>query len=149
MRKLLIIFGVLCCTGCATREPQLYRVVDSVDFRPIERARVWMQPFAPIHPFWPAGDRGVTDKKGEVKLSLPNDFWFYLIVVKADGYTHVQEPDRPRAPHRSLDASPGTQLVFYMRRDVAGGVRSPISARDRPATTTAAKMSVASRPPGG
>lgn len=123
MGKLLVILAVLCCTGCVTREPQLYKVVDSVDFQPIQRAKVMMQPFAPIHPFWPPGDKGTTDENGEVTLSLPHGFWFYIIIVNADGYTHVQDPDKPTAPHRSLDPSPGTQLVFFMRRDATGGAR--------------------------
>jgi hypothetical protein len=103
MRKLLLILGVLsCCTGCAAREPQLYKVVDSTDLQPVGGAEVWMQPWAPIHPFWPAGDRGTTDANGEVTLSLPHGFWFYFWGVKADGYTEVKDPDL----HRVLRVRP-------------------------------------------
>jgi hypothetical protein len=122
MRKLLLILSVLCCcTGCATREPQLYKVVDSTDLQPVGGAEVWMQPWAPIHPFWPAGDRGTTDANGEVTLSLPHGFWFYFWGVKADGYTEVKDPDEVKAPARWLQTSPGTQNVFFMRRDTARG----------------------------
>jgi hypothetical protein len=131
MVKFLLIISLLCCTGCATREPQLFKVVDALDLQPIRGADVWMQPFAPIHPFWPAGDRGTTDANGEVTLSLPQGFWFYVWGLKADGYTEAK-PEEVKAPSRWLQTSPGTSQVFFMKRTATGDARQPRAAAEAP-----------------
>ncbi|MDB5297897.1 MAG: hypothetical protein JWO31_3880 [Phycisphaerales bacterium] len=106
------------CTGCCPkREENLCRVVDVADLRPIPGATVWMQPWAPIHPFWPAGDRDVTDAAGEARLSLPAGYWWYFSRAGADGYSPVADPDkRPPQDHRELH----TTHVFYLSRDPTG-----------------------------
>jgi hypothetical protein len=109
------LFCSLCLIGCVSREAKLYRVVDATDFHPIQGAQVWMQPWAPIHPFWPAAARGVTDDNGIVSLSLPTDSWFYFSGVKADGYSLVEDPEHP-APIPDGITIFGT---FYMKRDPA------------------------------
>src|SRR5947207_15458141 len=111
MTKLLVIISILFCAGCVKREPQVVKVVDAADFHPIQGAKVWMQPWAPIHPFWPAGDSGVTDEKGEVTLLLPrpSDFWFYFSSVKADGYTEAKPSEEVKDPNHLLHVSQNTR----------------------------------------
>jgi hypothetical protein len=87
------------------------RVVEVDTFQPIRGAQIWMQPYAPIHPFWPSGDKGVTDANGEAKLSLPTDFWFYFYGAKAAGYSEVDNPE-----HRMAWPA-GVFAVFYMKHD--------------------------------
>jgi hypothetical protein len=118
MRKISIILCFLCCTGCQiSREPMVCRVVDAADRQPIRGAKVWMQPWAPIHPFWPAGDKGVTNDNGEATLSLPNGFWFYFSGAEADGYSRVKDVEGlPQPPA-------GTWAVFYMKRDAGVAAR--------------------------
>ena len=94
-RRLSIsLLTLLLLMGCQVeREPRLCRVVDIDSGKPIGGAKVWMQPYAPIHPFWPPGDHGTTDSKGEITLSFPKDFWFYFHDVSADGYVEVEPPE--------------------------------------------------------
>jgi len=76
-----------------------------------------MQPYAPFHPFWPPGDKGVTDAKGQVILSLPwdQDFWFYFSGVSAAGYSACHGQDLP--------GEGDTWAIFYMKRDAAREAR--------------------------
>jgi hypothetical protein len=92
---------------------RLCRVLDADSLQPMAGASVWMQPYAPIHPFWPPGDKGITDAKGEVWLSLPwdRDFWFYFSDVKAKGYSQVDGPSPP------VPWPVGVWALFYMKRD--------------------------------
>ena len=71
-----------------------------------------MQPWAPIHPFWPWGDKGVTNEAGEVKLSLPTGFWFYFRGVSANGYRWIQPPES----YSPTTMPSGVQADFYMKR---------------------------------
>ena len=93
----------------------LCRVVDIDSGKPIGGAKVWMQPYAPIHPFWPPGDRGTTDSKGEVTLSFPKDFWFYFSGVSADGYVEVEPPEWSDA-WRNAWPYGGAWWVFFVKR---------------------------------
>lgn len=106
----IVIVSLLFCAGCqpVARHMQICRVVETDTFKPIRGAKLWMQPYAPIHPFWPAGDQGVTDANGEVKLSLPKDFWWYFSSCKADGYSEVKQPEHP------MPTSTYEVWVFYM-----------------------------------
>jgi hypothetical protein len=112
-------FVILCLIGCAgcevTRQTRICQVVDEANFQAIRGAKVWFQPYAPFHPFWPMGARGITDANGQAKLSLPADFWFYFYGVKADGYSQVDNPER-LMPHTAE-----IWWVFYMKRNSAGG----------------------------
>ena len=106
MRKRLPILCLLLCAGCFTpRMTQTISVADVDSGKPISGATVWKQPWAP-HPFWPWGDRGVTNVNGEVQLSMPVGFWFYFEGVSADGYSRVQRPEWGSA-------------YFYMARTVS------------------------------
>jgi hypothetical protein len=117
MRKAFVFLCLFCCTGCCVpREMKLCRVVDVADFQPISGAKVWIQPCAPIHPFWPLGDRGVTNANGEVRLSFPQDFWWYLSGASANGYSEVEAPDPPME-------NAGASMIFYMKRDKAYATR--------------------------
>ena len=90
------MFLVLLGTGCITdRVTQTVRVADIDTGKPISGATVWKQAWAPIHPFWPLGDRGVTNENGEAQLSRPTGFWFYFDGVCANGYSRVQAETRP------------------------------------------------------
>jgi hypothetical protein len=119
MRTFFLILCLLCCTGCqVAREMKLCRVIDVDSLQPISGAKVWMQPYAPFHPFWPSGDQGVTDANGEVKLSLPKDFWLYLSSAEAKGYTEINDPERDVDVLES--ARDGAWWMFYMKRNTAG-----------------------------
>src|SRR4051812_48962434 len=96
MRAVIATLGLLCAVGCQVpRSMQQCRVIDDADARPIVGAKLHIQPYAPIHPFWPAGATGVTGANGEVMLSLPSDFWFYFSDARASGYSaskYVKHP---------------------------------------------------------
>ncbi len=112
--------GLLCAVGCQTpRSMQLCRVIDDADLRPIGGATVHIQPYAPIHPFWPAAASGVTDANGEVRLSLPSDFWFNFCDVRAAGYSPSKVQDRPIEPA----GREYPHFLFCMHRDSADGAR--------------------------
>ncbi|MCX5662615.1 MAG: hypothetical protein NTW19_23285 [Planctomycetota bacterium] len=111
MKNVLIVVCLICLGGCqGAREAILCRVVDVDHFQPVCDAKVWLQPWAPIHPFWPAGDKGVTNAEGEVTLSLPKDFWWYFSFARADGYSQVKHPER-------LAEARGADWILYMKRD--------------------------------
>jgi hypothetical protein len=113
MKNRCAILLLLCCTGClGPREMKLYRVVDVSNFQPIPGAKVWAQPYAPIHPFWPFGARGITDANGQVRLSLPADFWFYINIANAKGYSQLYYDDHPTMPYPA-----DTWAILYMKRD--------------------------------
>lgn len=119
-RSFLGIVTVLCALGCQTpRSIQLCRVIDDTDLRPISGAKIQLQPYAPFHPFWPAGASGVTDADGEVRLSLPSDFWFYFSAVNATGYSSSKLPDQPIEPAGRQRAN----FLFWLHRDAPGGAR--------------------------
>lgn len=91
-------------------------VVDAADHTPIEGAKVWVQPWAPIHPFWPAGAKGVTNAAGETELSLPDGFWFEWSGASAPGYRQVRDPAKyEERIHKAY--------VFYLQRSPADGSR--------------------------
>jgi hypothetical protein len=124
MRSLSVLLCVVWCSGCICihepRQPRICEVVDADGFRPINGATVWMQPYAPFHPFWPPGDKGITNANGQAVLSLPwnGDFWFYFSSVKAVGYHEYagKELDDPRLPGEIWSR-------FYMKRDSAKNAR--------------------------
>jgi hypothetical protein len=115
MCKQIPIFGLFFCAGClVSRTTETLRVVDVETFKPIGGATVWKQAWAPIHPFWPLGDWGVTDDSGEVRLSRPTGFWFYFEGVCATGYSQVRNTGSlPRT------RPTGGWANFYMRRTPA------------------------------
>ena len=78
---------------------------------------------APIHPFWPAGDRGITDKNGEVALSLPMDFWFYFGGVDAEGYTEIKDEDETYRLRNMVHLSSYPWGLVFMKRQAAGDAR--------------------------
>lgn len=110
----LLVYG----GGCQVqRQVSTFRVVDAADSRPIYGAKVWMQPWAPVHPFWPAGDKGVTDDKGEVRLSLPAGFWFYFSDVNAPGYALIRDNEcLSKIAAREGPAFYGKETTLYMKR---------------------------------
>ena len=116
----IAIIALLASTGCrVSREMKLCRVIDESSLEPIAGAEVRMRPYAPLHPFWPRGDAGVTDASGEVRLSLPSDFWWYFSGARAAGYSQVKHPARAVPPD-------GAFAMFYMRRVAAADTsRSP------------------------
>ena len=111
MARVIAIIALLwAATGCrVSREMKLCRVIDESTLQPIGGAEVRMRPYAPIHPFWPRGDAGVTDANGEVRLSLPSDFWWYFSGARAAGYSEVKHPAREVPPD-------GAFAVFYTQR---------------------------------
>jgi hypothetical protein len=116
MKTILALLGLLCTIGCQVpREMKLCRVIDDSSCQPISGAKVHVQPYAPIHPFWPAGASGVTDANGEVSLSLPSDYWWYFGDVHADGYSQVTGQARPLEPGGRKFAF----LLFSMQRKEA------------------------------
>ena len=104
MKPAILIFCVIFCTGCLCvnepRQTRVCRVVNADTFQPISGAKVWMQPYAPIHPFWPPGDKGVTDANGEVKLSAPPRWRFLVLLFQRYDCRWVHE----RAYHECADA---------------------------------------------
>lgn len=114
MRMVFAIMLLLCCTGCLAvpRETSRCHVVDVVGSKPITGAHVWIQPFAPIHPFWPRGDSGLTNANGDVWLSEPTGFWFYITDIRAPGYRMTTN-----SPERNLpEPDDGSYAIFYMER---------------------------------
>src|SRR5688572_11394396 len=110
MARFIAIIALLGVAGCrVSRQMKLCRVSDERSLEPIGRGEGHMRPFAPLHPFWPRGDAGVTDANGEVRLSLPNDFWWYFSGARAAGYSEVKHPAREVPPD-------GAFAVFYMQR---------------------------------
>jgi hypothetical protein len=119
MQRQLFTFSVvmlICCAGCDSYTTTVCHVVDAANLQPIPGARVWEQPYAPIHPFWPRGDKGVTDANGEVKLSTPTSFYFYFDDVKADGYSRLSKDEGENLPYPADNS-----WIFYMKRDTPGG----------------------------
>jgi hypothetical protein len=115
--RLAIPYALLICVVCSgcqvERESRIVRVLDRETEKPIAGAKVWMQPYAPIHPFWPAGDHGVSDAQGTAVLSFPLGFWFYFDGADAPGYHEVQPPDGWFSREPQGDRA---FMTFFMKR---------------------------------